>query len=120
MQAFLEEAKRSSRTIANLSTAVKNKVLNEMADALMKHCDFIISHNDKDMSEAKLNNLDEALSLFEGFKHDFMEIIDVENEISFTISTMLPDVINFIENKINLSFKAPINRALRIIIVSCN
>ena len=61
MQAFLEEAKRSSRTIANLSTAVKNKVLNEMADALMKHCDFIISHNDKDMSEAKLNNLDEAL-----------------------------------------------------------
>jgi glutamate-5-semialdehyde dehydrogenase len=61
MQAFLEEAKRSSRTIANLSTAAKNKVLNEMADALMKHCDFIISHNDKDMSEAKLNNLDEAL-----------------------------------------------------------
>ncbi|MEZ4694530.1 MAG: glutamate-5-semialdehyde dehydrogenase [Aliarcobacter sp.] len=61
MQAFLEEAKRSSRTIANLSTAVKNKVLNEMADALMKHCDFIIDHNAKDMSEAKLNNLDEAL-----------------------------------------------------------
>ena len=29
MQAFLEEAKRSSRTIANLSTAVKNRVLNE-------------------------------------------------------------------------------------------
>jgi len=61
MQAFLEEAKKSSRTIANLSTAVKNKVLNEMADALMNHCDFIISHNDKDMSQARLNNLDEAL-----------------------------------------------------------
>ena len=61
MQAFLEEAKRSSRTIANLSTAVKNRVLNEMADALMNHCDFIISHNEKDMSEARLNNLGEAL-----------------------------------------------------------
>lgn len=61
MQAFLEEAKKSSRTIANLSTAIKNKVLNEMADALLNHCDFIISHNEKDMSNAKLNNLDEAL-----------------------------------------------------------
>lgn len=61
MQAFLEEAKRTSRTIANLSTAVKNKVLNEMADALMHHCDFIIKHNEKDMIEAKINNLSEAL-----------------------------------------------------------
>ena len=61
MQAFLEEAKRTSRTIANLSTAVKNKVLNEMADALMHHCDFIITHNEKDMIEAKVNNLSEAL-----------------------------------------------------------
>ena len=61
MQAFLEEAKKSSRTIANLSTAVKNRVLNEMADALMNHCDFIISNNEKDMSQATLYNLDEAL-----------------------------------------------------------
>ena len=55
MQTFLEEAKRTSRTIANLSTAVKNKVLNDMADALMHHCDFIIEHNQKDMSNAILN-----------------------------------------------------------------
>ena len=61
MQAFLEEAKRTSRTIANLSTEIKNKVLNEMADALMQHCDFIISHNNQDMFEAKKNNLSEAL-----------------------------------------------------------
>ena len=61
MQTFLEEAKRTSRTIANLSTAVKNKVLNDMADALMHHCDFIIEHNQKDMSNAILNNLDDAL-----------------------------------------------------------
>ena len=61
MQTFLEEAKRTSRTIANLSTAVKNKVLNDMADALMHHCDFIISHNEKDMIDARVNNLSEAL-----------------------------------------------------------
>ena len=61
MQVFLEEAKKSCRTIANLSTAVKNKVLNEMADALMNHCDFIISHNEKDMIDARVNNLSEAL-----------------------------------------------------------
>uniref|UniRef100_UPI0040478D5B glutamate-5-semialdehyde dehydrogenase n=1 Tax=Aliarcobacter sp. TaxID=2321116 RepID=UPI0040478D5B len=61
MQAFLEEAKRSSRTVANLSTAVKNKVLDEMADALLHHCDFIIENNEKDMSQAKLNNLEESL-----------------------------------------------------------
>ena len=61
MQVFLEEAKKSSLTIANLSTAVKNKVLNEMADALMNHCDFIISHNEKDMIDARVNNLSEAL-----------------------------------------------------------
>ena len=60
MQAFLEEAKKSSRTIANLSTAIKNRVLNEMADALINHCDFIISNNEKDMSQAKLYNLDES------------------------------------------------------------
>ena len=61
MQTFLEEAKRTSRTIANLSTAVKNKVLNDMAEALMHHCDFIVEHNQKDMSNAILNNLDDAL-----------------------------------------------------------
>ena len=61
MQQFLEEAKKTSRTIANLSTKTKNKVLNEMADALMAHCDYIIDHNIKDMSEGRLNNLSDAL-----------------------------------------------------------
>jgi len=61
MQQFLEEAKKTSRTIANLSTKTKNKVLNEMAQALIDHCDYIIDHNNKDMSNAHLNNLSEAL-----------------------------------------------------------
>jgi len=58
---FLEESKKISREIATLSGEVKNRVLNEMADALMEHCDFIISNNEKDMSVGRLGNLDEAL-----------------------------------------------------------
>ena len=61
MQKFLEEAKKTSRTIANLSTEVKNRVLREMADALITHSDYIIENNNKDMSEGILGNLDEAL-----------------------------------------------------------
>ena len=61
MQQFLEESKKISREIATLSGEVKNRVLLEMADALMEHCDFIITNNEKDMSQAKLNNLPDAL-----------------------------------------------------------
>merc|ERR1711879_827315 len=31
------------------------------ADALIEHCDFIVSNNEKDMSVGRLGNLDEAL-----------------------------------------------------------
>ncbi len=61
MQQFLEQSKKISREIATLSGEVKNKVLNEMADALIEHCDFIVSNNEKDMSVGRLGNLDEAL-----------------------------------------------------------
>lgn len=57
MQQFLEESKKISREIATLNGDVKNRVLNEMADALIEHCDYIISHNEKDMSNAILTNL---------------------------------------------------------------
>ena len=58
---FLEESKKTSAIIANLSTKVKNSVLNQMADALEKHCDYIISHNDIDIKAGKKNNLSDAL-----------------------------------------------------------
>ena len=61
MQQFLEEAKKTSRTIANLSTEVKNRVLREMAEALVTHSDYIVECNSKDMSSAILNNLEESL-----------------------------------------------------------
>lgn len=53
--------KKISKEIATLSGEVKNRVLNEMADALIEHCDFIVSNNEKDMSVGRLGNLDEAL-----------------------------------------------------------
>lgn len=61
MQQFLEESKKISREIATLSGEVKNRVLNEMADALIEHCDYIINNNEKDMSNAVLTNLSPAL-----------------------------------------------------------
>ena len=61
MQKFLEKAKKTSRTIANLDTHTKNRVLREMADALIAHSDYILEHNNKDMSEGTLNNLSSAL-----------------------------------------------------------
>lgn len=61
MKQFLEESKKISREIATLSGEVKNKVLNEMADALIEHCDFIVSNNEKDMSAGRLAPLEDAL-----------------------------------------------------------
>ena len=61
MQAFLQEAKKTSRTIATLSTKKKNEVLNDMAQALLDHCDYIINANNKDMADAETNNLSSAL-----------------------------------------------------------
>ena len=61
MQQFLEESKKVSREIATLSGEIKDKVLLDMADALMEHCDYIISQNNKDMQEGKINGLSDAL-----------------------------------------------------------
>lgn len=61
MRDFLEKAKQSSRVVATLSTAVKNQVLNEMADALIENCDFILEKNAIDMQEAATNSLSSAM-----------------------------------------------------------
>ncbi len=57
MQQFLKESKKISREIATLSGEVKNKVLYQMADALIEHCDFIVHSNLQDIKEAEKNNL---------------------------------------------------------------
>lgn len=61
MKQFLAESKKISSTIANLSGEVKNKVLNEMSEALLEHCDYIITRNNQDMENGKENGLSEAM-----------------------------------------------------------
>ena len=61
MEVFLKKAKASARIIATLQGAEKNRVLNEMADAIISHRDDIIAENAKDMSAGKENGLDSAL-----------------------------------------------------------
>ena len=58
---FLEESKKISSVIANLSTEVKNSVLLQMADALEIHCDYIIMHNNQDIKAGEQSNLSAAL-----------------------------------------------------------
>ena len=47
-------------------------------------------------------NLDEVMALFEGFKHDFMEIIDDKTDSSFSVTSNLKEVKEFIELKLSL------------------
>lgn len=47
-------------------------------------------------------NLDEIMSVFEGLKHDFMELIDSEDDCSFTITNNLYEVNTYIEAKFSL------------------
>lgn len=61
MKQFLAESKKISSTIANLSGEVKNAILNEMADALMEHCDYIVTRNNQDMDNGKTDGLSDAL-----------------------------------------------------------
>lgn len=61
MKIFLKEAKYTSQILSTLSTKVKNKVLLDMSEAIIKNSDFILENNKRDMLEAKSNNLSDAL-----------------------------------------------------------
>ena len=61
MKEFLQKAKQSSRVVATLSTAIKNKTLLEFADALEENSCFIIEENIKDMKLAKQLDLSSAM-----------------------------------------------------------
>ncbi len=61
MEKFLEEAKASSRVLAKLSGADKNRILREMANALRANTMEIMESNAKDMADAETNNLSSAL-----------------------------------------------------------
>ena len=61
MKEFLQKAKQSSRVVATLSTAIKNKTLLQFADALEENSCFIIEENIKDMKLAKQLDLSSAM-----------------------------------------------------------
>ncbi len=61
METFLQEAKASSRVLASLSGADKNRILREMAKALRVHTEAIVKANALDMQDAEKNNLTSAL-----------------------------------------------------------
>lgn len=61
MEAFLQEAKASSRVLSSLSGADKNRILKEMAAALRVNTGEILKANTKDMRDADTNNLAPSL-----------------------------------------------------------
>jgi len=61
MEAFLQEAKASSRVLSTLSVADKNRILREMAEALRANTQDILKANALDMQDAEINNLTSAL-----------------------------------------------------------
>jgi len=61
MQEFLKRAKDSSSVVSTLNSGEKKRVLFQMAEALNKNIDFIVSQNRKDMSKADELNLSSAL-----------------------------------------------------------
>lgn len=61
MKEFLEKAKASTQIVATLDGKRKNKILNQMAEALLSQSTFIVAENGKDMQVGKANALDTAL-----------------------------------------------------------
>jgi glutamate-5-semialdehyde dehydrogenase len=61
MEKFLEEAKAASRVLSTISGAQKNKILNEMANALRSNTMDLLEANALDMADGKKNNLTSAL-----------------------------------------------------------
>ena len=61
MKDFLEKAKSCTQKLAILDGKIKNKILNQMANALEINSIKIVSENSKDMMAGKENNLDPAL-----------------------------------------------------------
>jgi len=61
MKEFLARAKASAQTIATLDGKTKNRILNEMAEALLANTSAIVEANKKDMEAGEKNKLESAL-----------------------------------------------------------
>ena len=56
-----KQAKKASSTIAILSTEVKNQILIDMADAILKNNAKLVLENKKDLLNAKKNKITKAM-----------------------------------------------------------
>ncbi|MEM1054517.1 MAG: glutamate-5-semialdehyde dehydrogenase [Bacteroidota bacterium] len=62
LASLARECQSASRQVAQLSTAVKNRVLHRMADALLAHEADILQANTQDLDYARRNGLSEAMT----------------------------------------------------------
>ncbi len=61
MRGFLTKAKASRQIVATLDSRTKNRILYEMAEALVNNSEYIIDANSRDMLLGKKNRLNSAL-----------------------------------------------------------
>ena len=61
MLKIAQDAKAASQTLASLSSAVKNELLQQMAQALLDHSEELIESNEKDLSAAREAGLAPAM-----------------------------------------------------------
>jgi glutamate-5-semialdehyde dehydrogenase len=54
-------ARKASQELSSLSTSLKNKVLNQIADELLNSKDFLQKENEKDLKDAVKKGLSPAL-----------------------------------------------------------
>lgn len=58
---FVKKSAESKEIVASLSSKIKNEVLNEMAERILKYKNHLIKENNKDVEYAKDKNLSNAL-----------------------------------------------------------
>ena len=89
MQNFLARAKASMSIIATLDGKTKNRILNEMADALIDNSSYIVKENRKDMKEGERLKLESSLldrllldaKRIEGIAQSLREIANLKDPV---------------------------------------
>ena len=89
MQNFLARAKASMSIIATLDGKNKNRILNEMADALIDNSSYIVKENRKDMKEGERLKLESSLldrllldaKRIEGIAQSLREIANLKDPV---------------------------------------
>lgn len=77
MQAVAQDAKKASHALARLSSAVKNDLLINMAEALVRNAESLIEENEKDLAAARENGL--ASAMVDRLALDFERIRSMAN-----------------------------------------